>query len=169
MMKLFKHMRWYGSMTIVTIVLFGSRAHGQQSLPAARKSTWVFYNGKGRLAYKTLKRGDRIMDFSYAGYRGGGVPIPSPAVRVMVHPVQGDNTAAIQEAIDNVSGMAEKNGFRGAVLLAPGSYACSGTLRITTGGVVLRGSGEGKSGTVIRMTGRPHLCISVRGYASFTL
>lgn len=168
-MNLLKHMRWHGSMTMVMMVaVFGSRARGQQSLPGGQKSAWVFYNAKRMLTYKTLRRGDRIMDFSYAGYRGGGVPIPSPAVRITVHPVQGDNTAAIQEAIDKVSAMPVKNGFRGAVLLAPGNYDCSGTVRITTSGLVLRGSGEGKAGTTLHMTGRPHLCISVRGHASYT-
>lgn len=138
-----------------------------QGNPSARqkKSDWVYYNAKDRLTYKTLKRGDHIMDFSHAGYRGGGVAIPSPAVRIIVRPVSGDNTAAIQQAIDKVSAMPLADGFRGAVLLAPGTYDCSGTLRLSASGVVLRGSGEGA--TVLRMTGRSHLCISVWAHASF--
>jgi hypothetical protein len=40
------------------------------------KSEWVYYDSKEKLVYKTLPAGDRIMDFSYAGYLGGGVIIP---------------------------------------------------------------------------------------------
>lgn len=127
------------------------------------KSEWVYYNSRGKLVYKTLPRGDRIMDFSYAGYMGGGIAIPEVPVKVKVGPAAGDNTAVIQQAIDKVAAMPPVNGFRGAVLLAPGAYHCEGTLKIDAGGVVLRGSGSGKDGTVINMTGRAHLCISVRG------
>src|SRR5215470_13992629 len=38
-------------------------------------SQWVFVGEDGKLAYKTLPDGDRIMDFSFAGYRGGGVAL----------------------------------------------------------------------------------------------
>nr|WP_199079710.1 hypothetical protein [Pedobacter sp. ASV19] len=34
---------------------------------------------------------------------------------------------------------------------------------INSNGVVLRGSGSGEKGTVINMTGKPHVCISVKG------
>ena len=37
------------------------------------KSQWVYPDAKGKLVYKTLEAGDKIMDFSYAGYMGGGV------------------------------------------------------------------------------------------------
>jgi hypothetical protein len=41
-------------------------------------SEWVYYDAKGKLAYKPLNaQGDRIMDFSHAGYKGGGVAIPA--------------------------------------------------------------------------------------------
>jgi hypothetical protein len=130
------------------------------------KSEWVHYNSQGKLVYKTLKRGDRIIDFSYAGYMGGGVAIPSPPVRITLGPTTGDNAAAIQNAIDKVSKMPVVDGFRGAVLLKPGTYNCERTLRIAASGVVLRGSGPGQDGTVINMTGTPHLCIAVRGNPS---
>jgi hypothetical protein len=54
-------------------------------------------------------------------------------------------------------------GFRGAVLLKAGNYDCERTINIKASGVVWRGSGSGENGTVINMTGKPHLCISVRG------
>lgn len=105
------------------------------------------------------------MDFSYAGYMGGGVSLPNVPVKKWVFPSRrGDDTAAIQNAIDEVSRMPlDDNGFRGAVLLAPDVFNCSGTITIKASGVVLRGSGSGVAGTTINMTGRPHLCISIPG------
>ena len=130
---------------------------------AAPFSDWAHPDGDGRLVYKTLPAGDRIMDFSYAGYMGGGVKIPKvPAVQT-VKPSGDDDSAAIQAAIDQVSQMALRGGFRGAVLLAPGTFQCSRTLTIKTSGVVLRGSGSGAGGTTINMTGTPHLCLAIGG------
>ena len=42
-----------------------------------------------------------------------------------------------------------QDGFRGALLLAPGRFHVKGQLHLAVGGVVLRGSGVGASGTVI--------------------
>src|SRR5438128_11353816 len=44
------------------------------------QSQWVYFNARGDLAYKTLPKGDRIMDFSSAGYMGGGVALPAAPV-----------------------------------------------------------------------------------------
>ncbi len=127
------------------------------------KSEWVYPGRQGKLEYKTMEGGDRIMDFSYAGYMGGGVSIPVVPVKISLSPIAGDNTAAIQKAIDEVSKMPLVKGFRGAVLLNAGTYDCAGVLTINASGVVLRGSGSGKEGTIINMTGKPHNCITVRG------
>ncbi len=127
------------------------------------KSQWAWLNAEGKLTYKTLERGDKIMDFSHAGYMGGGVSIPSVQVKITLSPSAGDNTDAIQKAIDEVSKMKMVNGFRGAVLLKPGSYDCERTLKINASGVVLRGSGSGADGTILNLTGKPHNCIEVRG------
>src|SRR3982751_2986788 len=81
------------------------------------KSIWVYPATNGKLQYKTTERGDRIMDFSYAGYMGGGVAFPDPPIVISLEPVAGDNTAAIQQAINTVSKMNPVNGFRGTVLL----------------------------------------------------
>src|SRR4051812_14654233 len=56
------------------------------------QSEWVHLNYRGELAYKTLPTGDRIMDFSSAGYMGGGVSLPKAPVRVTVGPSGGDDT-----------------------------------------------------------------------------
>src|SRR5262245_59083927 len=86
---------------------------------AAQTSQWVFVGPDGKLTYKTLPRGDRIMDFSIAGYKGGGVVLPVAPVSQTVSPSGADDTAAIQAAIDAVSSRSpDANGFRGAVLLS---------------------------------------------------
>src|SRR4030095_17271817 len=60
----------------------------------------------------------------------------------------GDNTANIQNAINQVSAMPlDANGFRGAVLLTAGTYPCSNTITIGASGVVLRGVGATTNGT----------------------
>jgi len=117
-------------------------------------SSWVYPNS-GVLAYKALdSHGDQVMDFSAAGYMGGGVAIPSPAATITVPPIGGgaDDTANIQNAIDQVSALPIDNGFRGVVLLSAGNFSVSNTLTISASGVVLRGSGSGTSGTVITDT-----------------
>src|SRR3954462_6276716 len=108
------------------------------------QSEWLHPGPDGKLVYKTTPAGDRIMDFSYAGYRGGGVALPDVPVKRSVQPSAGkDDTAAIQAAIDEVAAMPLVGGFRGAVLLAPGEFTCSSTITISASGVVLRGSGSG--------------------------
>jgi len=129
----------------------------------AQTSQWVFPGPNGKLQYKTLPNGDRIMDFSTAGYMGGGVALPNVPVKVTVNPSGGDDTSAIQNAINNVSGMPLSGGFRGAVLLGPGTFHCSGTLALSSSGVVLRGSGSGAGGTTVNLTGSPHLFIQIHG------
>ena len=127
------------------------------------KSQWVYPDEKGKLIYKTLENGDKIMDFSHAGYMGGGVSFPSVPVKMTLSALAGDNTDAIQKAIDEVSKMKMVNGFRGTVLLKPGTYDCERTLKINASGVVLKGSGSGMNGSILNLTGKPHNCIEIRG------
>ncbi len=130
------------------------------------QSQWVYPDSKGKLIYKTLEGGDRIMDFSYAGYMGGGVSIPDVPVMITLGPSQGDNSDKIQNAIDEISKMRIVNGSRGAVLLKPGTYDCENPLTLNTSGVVLRGSGSGANGTILNLTGKPHACITIKGNLS---
>ena len=120
------------------------------ALHAQTMSEWAFGGPDHRLHYKYDARGNSIMDFSSAGYRAGGVKLPSPAVAQRLTPVAGDNTGHIQAALDSATG---------AVVLAPGKYDIAGTLSITRSGVVLRGD----RGAVIRLTGKPHQFLEIRG------
>jgi hypothetical protein len=131
------------------------------TLPA--QSHWAFPGPDGKLVYGHTDKGDHIPDFSYAGYEGGGVALPSVPTTATVQPIGSDDTTAIQKAIDQVSALPLVNGFRGAVELAPGIFHCAQTLTISASGVVLRGSGNGKDGTTIDMTGAPHLAIHIAG------
>jgi len=107
------------------------------------------------LAYTPDSLGNRIPDFSYCGYRASEVPVPLVPVKIVVPLVKGDATARIQAAIDYVAGLPmASDGFRGAVLLQNGQYNVEGQLKIRSSGIVLRGSGSGANGTVLRGVGK---------------
>ena len=93
------------------------------------------------------------MDYSYCGYHRSEQPIPSAKVVIYVQPTGGDDAATIQQAIDYVSRQKvdKQTGLRGAVLLGEGMFVLNEPLRISTSGVVLRGSGREK--TLLRKTG----------------
>ncbi|MCC6414691.1 MAG: pectate lyase [Opitutaceae bacterium] len=98
-------------------------------------------------------KGDRLPDFSHAGYGGGGVPLPQVPVAITLSPAPGDNRARIQAALDSLAARApDAEGWRGALWLRRGHYAVEGTLFIRNSGVVLRGEGSGEDGTVLVAT-----------------
>ena len=85
------------------------------------------------------------IDFSYAGF-GAGQPLPHVRALIRVAPSGGDDTAAIQQAINAVAARPMgDDGFRGAVVLDPGRFHVQGQLTIRSSGVVLRGAGIGKT------------------------
>lgn len=100
---------------------------------------------------------------------GGGIALPQFPVKETVAPSGGDDRDAVQTAIDRVSDLPLINGIRGAVLLKTGHFHCKSTLHIMASGVVLRGSGSGADGTVIEMTGYPHLAFSIAGTSTDAL
>lgn len=121
-------------------------------------SVWVFPGTSGRLIAQPDALGNRILDESGVGYKGGLAPLPNSntvPVKIIVTPIAGDNATNIQSAINYVSALPpDTNGFRGAVLLSAGLYQCSNTLNISASGVVLRGVGSytNGSGTVLEAT-----------------
>ncbi|QDT68188.1 hypothetical protein MalM25_11050 [Planctomycetes bacterium MalM25] len=141
-------------LALLAILLVGPVSLGQSS-------QWVRYGQSGRLLYQMDHRGDRLLDYSSAGYQRGA-PLPDvgslvPSNRVVnVAPIPGDNRARIQAAIDLVAGMPlNAAGFRGVVQLASGQFDISDTLRIGVSGVILRGVGDDASpasNTILRST-----------------
>lgn len=130
------HRPWH--LSVLLLVLISNLASGQY------QSTIVHFNDSSRLVYHSDMDGNRVPDFSHAGYKSGEVDIPEVPVVLEIGPIGGDNTAHIQSAIDQVSGMEEdENGVRGTVLLKPGLYPIHGVIHINSSGIVLRGSGEG--------------------------
>jgi hypothetical protein len=104
----------------------------------------------GRLRYTNDEDGNRLCDFSYAGYKGGGVAIPDVPAVLTVHPTGGDDTAALQAALDRLAAMPlQANGFRGALQLAKGKYVITKSLFIRADGMVVRGAGAGFGGSWI--------------------
>lgn len=134
------------------------------ALPIAAQVAPVAIGPSGRLLYHPLETGDRVMDFSYAGYHGGGVALPQVPLQRTVAPSGRDDSAAIQAALDAVAALPAIDGLRGAVVLAPGDFTCAEPLQIKADGVVLRGSGEGK--TTIHLAAPAHTAVvlgEVRG------
>jgi hypothetical protein len=136
---------------LLTLLIF------QQPLPAQKleKPVVPLSYEQGKLVYTPDSLGNRIPDFSYCGYKASEQPIPTLPVKVVVPVAKGDATLRIQSALDYVSSLPlDANGFRGAVLLQKGVYEVFGQLRITTLGVVLRGSGVNETTIVGAGTGR---------------
>src|SRR5699024_5087062 len=99
--------------------------------------------------------GNRVPDFSYAGYMAGNKPIPNAPIKIVVPLKEGDDTRRIQSALDYVASLpVNDRGLRGAVLLEQGIYTVSGQLILRASGVILRGSGMSEEGTMIEGTGQ---------------
>ncbi|MDR2917304.1 MAG: DUF6298 domain-containing protein [Tannerella sp.] len=109
----------------------------------------------GKLFYNPDSLGNRIPDFSYAGYMAGEKDIPDVGIKAVVPLTEGDATEIIQKAIDYVGAMTpDTNGFRGTVLLLAGDYNVSGSIFIKNSGIILRGCGTGDKGTKVIATGK---------------
>lgn len=106
------------------------------------------------------------MDYSTCGYHASEKAIPAVPVSIFVAWQEGDCSALIQQAIDEVARQKpDANGYRGCVLLGVGVFKISKAIRITTSGVVLRGADKQK--TVILKTGADRgAAIYIEGMAS---
>jgi hypothetical protein len=128
------------------------------------QSAYVFYGKDGRLQYAPDELGNIIPDFSQVGYRYGDVPIPDIAVVLSLEPVEGDNGAHIQHAIDQVASMpVGNNGYRGAILLTKGIYPIEESVYLHTDGIVLTGEGQHDKGTVLVAAGNKKRSLLVVG------
>ena len=139
--------------TIAIVVLLPGVLVAQKKAKPPEPPPPVAAHG-GHLVYSPDEKGDRIPDFSYAGYKNGDIPLPDVQARVTVPLRGGDATFRIQAALDYVASLpADARGIRGAVLLEKGVYEIDGSLLIRRSGVVLRGSGMGPEGTILRAAG----------------
>uniref|UniRef100_UPI001891561A hypothetical protein n=1 Tax=Catenulispora pinisilvae TaxID=2705253 RepID=UPI001891561A len=127
-------------------------------------TSWITF-ADGHLTYGADSQGNRVPDFSYAGYGNGKTPIPTAPVAVTLKAASsGDDTSRIQAAIAKVSALPlNAAGLRGAVLLGPGDFRLGGALTISASGVVLRGSGSGTGGTHLVATGTPRAVVALAG------
>ena len=136
--------------TIIAVAAFICLVFGPAHAADPNHTLLVYPGDGGKLAYVPDEHGNVIPDFSHAGYGGGGMKLPDVPVKVTLEPRAGDNAFLIQDAIDRVSRMPRgEDGFRGAVLLKAGSYDLMRSLIIQSGGVVLRGEGNGPEGTTL--------------------
>jgi len=154
---------WLSLCVVIAVAAAGSLA---EVTPAwARKAiNWVSVGQNGKLAYGTDERGNRVPDFSTAGYRAGSAIPEVKVARRLEAPSGGDDTAMIQAALDALSrNPVNDAGLRGALELGPGTYTIAGSLRMSASGIVLRGAGIGR--TILHGAGeqRPLLVIGGTG------
>ncbi|MCK5136778.1 MAG: hypothetical protein KAR19_13390 [Bacteroidales bacterium] len=159
---------------LLIIVLFPFHNAGGQT------SRLVHPGQDGKLIYENYaNRGEDttvniLPDFSFAGYMGGGVPLPENIpVKITLEPSRtGDDRNMIQDAINQVSALSpDMNGFQGAVLLKKGLYKVNGPLEIKTAGVILKGEGQlpaANGGTeLVAMAPYQHAFLSINGYVEY--
>jgi hypothetical protein len=139
---------------LIGCVLWHAPLFAQDKKKAPKPQPPVAAEKGGKLIYATAPNGDRIPDYSYAGYMASEKTIPMAPVKVLVPVKPGNATLRIQAALDYVATLpADADGIRGAVLLDKGVYSVNGSLKINASGVILRGSGAGNNGTVLLAAG----------------
>ena len=123
------------------------------------QTTWqsaiVKFGSDGKLSYVADANHNRVVDFSWAGYKNSNeaLPIVSNIISTL-SPIVGDNTTAINNAIKATASLpVDVNGFRGVILLKKGTYEIQGTIALNVSGVVVRGEGSDAAGTVLKATG----------------
>lgn len=143
--------------------------------PYVPTTNMLFLNGDGSLGYNAyanqgeINKVNVVPDFSMAGYKKGGVTIPVvDDIKATLEPIVGDNLPQIQTAINTVGNLPlNSEGIRGVILLKAGTYNVSNTLTINKSGVILRGEGQGASGTIIKSTSTSqHNMINIHGVAT---
>lgn len=127
------------------------------------QTTWqssiVNFNSSNKLNYVSDANQNRVIDFSYAGYKNSNVALPTIVnIIATIIPTIGDRTADINNAIQAAAVVTpDINGFRGVIQLLAGNYEIQGTILLNVSGVVLRGAGSDINGTVFTATGDvPH-------------
>jgi hypothetical protein len=119
------------------------------------QSVIVNFDNTGNLQYKADANQNRVVDFSWAGYKNSNIPLPFVTnIISTLNPIPGDNTTAINNAITAAASLTpDANGFRGVILLKKGTYEIQGTIKLNVSGVIVRGEGNSSTGTVLQATG----------------
>jgi hypothetical protein len=116
---------------------------------------------------KATDTGDRVPDYSHAGYGGGGVPLPVDgygAPVVHLSPTGNiDDLTRISEAVANISKLPlNSHGFRGVLQLSAGTFnLTNGTLSLR---VIIRGAGSSLSSGTVLLGGSNSVFVGSAGY-----
>ncbi|MCU0793989.1 MAG: chitobiase/beta-hexosaminidase C-terminal domain-containing protein [Opitutaceae bacterium] len=105
----------------------------------------------GKLSYPADSEGNRIPDYSNAGYRGADHDIPQ--VDRIVGTIPAGSTLAQINAIIAAANVSPAQ--PGVLLMEAGTYTIDGTISVNKPGLVLRGAGDGRDGgpaTIIKQT-----------------
>lgn len=149
-MKTFGH--WIGTCALSALCTV---LPAQTKMPAGWQSSLVKITEKGELVYTPDEEGSVIPDFSRVGYHHGDKSIPQYPVTRAISPVEGDNWAHIQQAVDELSALKpDESGHRGVLLLKRGVYPVSQSILIKVGGIVLKGEGSNVDETRLIATGK---------------
>jgi len=128
---------------IYTVLLMGILFNLGVAQAQQWQSKFIKQKADGRLTYVADEKGNTIPDFSHVGYHQGRKPIPQVKVVTTLSATGDNDEAKIQQAIDELAKkQPDAAGIRGAILLKKGTYKIAGSLKITAGGIVLRGEGE---------------------------
>lgn len=155
----------FGAMFLAFMAIGTLTADAQTKMPAAWQSSLVKITADGKLEYIPDEEGNIIPDFSRVGYHHGDKGLPHFSPIITLSPVDGDNLAQIQAAVDKISQrMPDANGHRGVVMLKRGVYPIAGTIVIRASGVVIQGEGSNIDETRLIATARQrHPLIRVSG------
>lgn len=121
------------------------------TLPLCTQTPSLLFEGE-KFVYNADSLGNRVLDFSYCGYKNSNEDIPFVENVIFIPSQKEDASEVIQKGIDYVEKLPlNELGFRGAILLDKGVFTLDKSLSITKSGVVLRGMG--RSETLLRKTG----------------
>lgn len=116
----------------------------------ASYSRAVYPDKDGRLVYPAFnEKGDRLFDFSGAGYNEGWTSLPEPNQIPVVASLDpdtsgGDDATRIQQALDQVATHpVSQYGFRGVLQLNRGTFHLHKPIEIRASGVILQGDPGG--------------------------
>jgi len=146
-MPMFKTERFFQILLVIFLVS-NLVCNGQSNVPAVS-------GGNGSpLKYKSDEKGNRVVDFSYAGYHAGVIVLPHYDASIYIPSQVDDATFIMQQAIDYLSSLPlNQQGHRGVIQLDPGIYRISGRLKIQASGIIIRGAGMNPGGTLLLVGG----------------